>query len=307
MGASSTQLLRNLASSLFEYIQPGDEIIVSKLDHEANIAPWTQLAKDRGAILKWIEPTDKKNPRISCDLLRGLMSDRTKLVALTHVSNILGTIHDVKSLAEVVHETPGALICVDGVAFAPHRAVDVKGWNVDFYCFSWYKVYGPHVATLYASESVHKNLRIIGHPYKQPTSLENILGLAAASYELVTSIPQVCKYLEQTSWEGIAQHEEKIQGILIDYLNTKGDKIQIWGEPVADPVRRVPVISFTVKSRVSREVVEEIQSGSDFGFKWGSFLSIRLCEDILGLSEEDGVIRVSMAHYNTGKKKLTIE
>ena len=134
----TTQLFRNLSLSLYDYVGPGDEIIVSKLDHEANIASWVQLAKDRQCSLKWYEPEDRKNPQIDCDVLRKLMTEKTKLFACTHTS----TINDVKAIAKAVHEVPGALVCVDAVAFAPHQAVDVHDLGVDFYSFSWYKVYG---------------------------------------------------------------------------------------------------------------------------------------------------------------------
>ena len=99
-----------------------------------------QLAKDRNCTLKWYEPEDKQNPQIDCNVLRNLMSDKTKLFACTHTSNILGTINDVKAIAETVHEVPGALLCVDAVAYAPHRAIDVRDWGVDFYSFSWYVI-----------------------------------------------------------------------------------------------------------------------------------------------------------------------
>ena len=133
----TTQLFRNHSVGLFEYIQPGDEIVVSKLDHEANIASWVQLAKDRNANLKWYEPSDKKNPQLEPEVLRELLSSKTKLVAFTHTSNILGTINDIKAIAHEVHRIPGALLCVDAVAYAPHRAIDVKDLEVDFYSFSW--------------------------------------------------------------------------------------------------------------------------------------------------------------------------
>lgn len=301
LGPSTTQLFRNLSISLYSYIQPGDEIICSKLDHEANVASWIQLAEDRGATLKWYDPVDKQNPQITPNELRKLMSQKTRLFACTQTSNILGTVNDVKALAATVHEVLGALFCVDAVAYAPHRAIDVKAFGVDFYSFSWYKVFGPHIATLYVSKGAQKHLRTLGHFFKPTDSLENLLGLAAANYELTASIPQVCKYLEETPWDTIADHEEKLQKILIDYLNSKPDVIRIWGEPVADKEKRVPVISFTVKSKSSRDVVEAIEGRSNFGCRWGSFYSNRLCEEVLGLDAVDAVVRVSLLHYNTGE------
>jgi selenocysteine lyase/cysteine desulfurase len=144
LGPSTTQLFRNLSQSLYDYITPDSEIILSQLDHEANIAAWLHLAQRKGCEVKWWRGEDVggkgTNPQHTVESLREVMSPKTKFVACTHVSNVLGTVHDVKALAEVVHEVPGALFCVDGVAFAPHREVDVVDLGVDFYAFSWYKV-----------------------------------------------------------------------------------------------------------------------------------------------------------------------
>lgn len=301
LGPSTTQLFRNLSLSLYEYITPDSEIIISKLDHEANIASWVQLAEWRKCTLKWWDSPNKTNPQLDCDILRGLMSSKTKLVACTHTSNILGTINDVKAIAKTVHEVPGALLCVDAVAYAPHRAVDVKDWDVDCYSFSWYKVYGPHIASLYVSKDAQKHMRTLGHFFKPTNTLENLLGLAAANYELTASIPEVCRYLESVPWEEISKHEEVLQSVLIDYLLSKPEVYQIYGEPTADRKKRVPVISFLVKGRSSREVVEAIEAKSDFGCRWGAFYSNRLAEEIMGVDPVDGVVRVSLCHYNTGK------
>ena len=118
----------------------GSEIIISVLDHEANIAPWIRIAKAYGLTVKWWTAEDKINPILTVDGLKKLLTPKTRLVAVTHTSNVLGTIHDIKSFASAVHEVPGAMIIVDGVAYAPHRQVDVKDLGVDFYVFSWYKV-----------------------------------------------------------------------------------------------------------------------------------------------------------------------
>ena len=152
---------------------------------------------------------------------------------------------------------------------------------------------------LYAKDAGQSSLTTLGHYFKGTKSLEDLLGLAAANYELTASVPAVCKYLSSIPWDTIAEHEEKIQGILIDYLNSKKE-IKIWGEPVADSSKRVPVISFTVQGRSSRSVVEAVESKTRFGFRWGAFYSNRLVKEVLGLDAEDGVIRVSLVHYNTG-------
>jgi selenocysteine lyase/cysteine desulfurase len=301
LGPSTTQLFRNLSLSLYEHITPDSEIIVSKLDHEANIASWVQLAEWRKCKIVWWDSPNKQNPQLDTEVLKKLLSPRTKLVTCTHTSNILGTINDVKAIADTVHTIPGALLCVDAVAYAPHRAVDVKAWGVDFYSFSWYKVYGPHIASLYASSQAQNSMITLGHFFKDKNSLENLLGLAAANYELTASIPEVCDYLKSVPWDQIAEHEERLQAILIDYLNSKPEVFKIWGEPVADKAKRVPVISFTVEGKSSKSVVEAIEAKSDFACRWGAFYSNRLCEEVMGLDAVDGVMRVSLVHYNTGE------
>lgn len=162
-----------------------------------------------------------------------------------------------------------------------------------------YKVYGPHIASLFASKLAQKHLRTLGHFFHPTDDLAHLLGLAGSNYELTASIPSACKYLANISWHDVAEHEERLQKILIDYLQSKPDLIQIWGEPVADKSKRVPVISFTVQGRKSREVVETIEAKSNYGCRWGSFYSNRLTHEVLGLDPVDGVIRVSLLHYNT--------
>ena len=137
IGASTTQLLRNLASALD--LRADDEIIVSELDHESNIDPWLHIASLAGATVKWWKPDNRSNAYLDPETLRDLITTKTKWVACTHVSNILGRIHDIKAIASVVHEVSGAMLCVDGVAYAPHRHIDVKELGVDFYALSWYK------------------------------------------------------------------------------------------------------------------------------------------------------------------------
>jgi len=223
------------------------------------------------------------------------------LVTCTHASNVLGTIHDIEAIAETVHTVPGAMLCVDAVAYAPHRRLDVKALDVDFYCFSWYKVYGPHIAMLYAREAVQDQLESLGH-FFHPADLEHKLGLAAANYEAVQAIPEIVGYLggegSGGSFEQIAAHEERLAEALLGYLRGRGD-VMILGEKESDSAKRVPTVSFLIEGKNSQEVVETVERKSDFGFRWGHFYSKRLVEEVLGCGE-DGVIRVSMVHYNTG-------
>jgi len=295
-------------------------LIISKIDHEANIASWVALASYQNLTIKWWLPKTKINPKLEASDLKDLLSPKTVLVTCTHASNILGTIHDVKAIAEAVHTVPGALLCIDAVAYAPHRQVDVTALGVDFYCFSWYKVntsfltpavidsdtqvYGPHISMLYASPNALKKVAPLGHYFNPDSTLEDKLGLAGSCYELTAAIPAVISYFgtdPSASWAAIEKHEAELQGTLLAYLNARPD-VTICGEKDADTKKRVSTISFVVEGKKSRDIVEKVDelSKEEMGIRWGGFYSVRLLEEVLGLGK-DGVVRVSMVHYNTCK------
>ncbi|KAI9685530.1 MAG: hypothetical protein M1822_004388 [Bathelium mastoideum] len=308
LGGSTTQLFQNLSASLWDHFSPGDEIVLSQLDHEANLASWVRLAFRKDLKVKWwqggAETNETTDPVLTPDNLRPLLSSRTKFVACTHTSNILGTIHDIASISKTLRETsPDALLCVDAVAYAPHREVDVQAFGVDFYSFSWYKVYGPHQAILYASPRGQKAIQSLGHYFNEKAhsnELSNQLGLAAGAYELAASLPKVMEYCSPTDrfWNSVAAHEERLQAILLEYLN-KRDDVTVYGKKSPDRRHRVPVISFTVKGWKSRDVVESVEKKSHYGIRYGHFYSHRMVVGIFGLPEGDGVVRVSLVHYNT--------
>ncbi|TDZ37608.1 Cysteine desulfurase-like protein ustD [Colletotrichum spinosum] len=300
-GASTTQLFRNLSHTLS--FNKGDEIVVSAVDHEANIASWVALAAAHDLVLKWWKPSSSSsspsatNPKLTVDNLQPLLSDRTRLVTFTHASNILGTITDVRAIASAVHSsTPRGLVCVDGVAYAPHRPIDVKHLGVDFYAFSWYKVYGPHTAMLYASRAAQdEHMRSLGHFFNPADTLEGKLGLAGGSYELVSAVPKVLDYLgtpaDSDRWSGKIEQERLLQTTLLEYLVGRGD-VTVYGEADAATERRVPTISFRVKGWGAKELVAAVEKDTDFGFRWGHFYSYRLLKDILGLDPADGIVRI---------------
>jgi cysteine desulfurase family protein (TIGR01976 family) len=297
LGSSSTQLLSNLALAMESSFAPGDEVVVTTADHWANIGPWARLAK-RGVVVKtWhIDPeTQLLDER---DLVP-LLGKRTRLVAFTHVSNLLGSIHDVARLTRIVHEH-GARVCVDGVAYAPHRAVDVAAWDVDYYVFSFYKVYGPHIAVMYGKREHLEALDTINHefignelPYKlQPGNV---------NYELAHGLGGIYDYVDALGGKGaafdaIAAHEEKLSGRLLSFLlATRG--VRVWGAKAADRAFRVPTVSFSVDGASPESIVRAVDPHG-IGIRHGDFYAKHLVRD-LGLEPSGGVVRVSMVHYNT--------
>ena len=161
---------------------------------------------------------------------------------------------------------------------------------------------------LFGRRAVHDQIKSLGHYFQTDDTLEHKLGLAGSNYELTQSICKVLDYLgphTAQTWAAISAHEERLQSIILSYLSSK-DNIVVYGERSASADVRVPVISFTVKGRTSQSVVDAVQSRSNYGLKYGHFYSKRMTDDILGL-KDDGVIRVSLVHYNSGKISCPIE
>ncbi|KAI0535942.1 aminotransferase class-V [Xylaria digitata] len=306
-GASTTQLFRNLSFTLS--FEEGDEVIISSIDHEANIAPWVDLASRQKLVLKWWTPSlssstnTNPNPLLLSSDLDKLLTPRTRLVACTHVSNILGSINDIGGIVASVRRgpSPQALVVVDGVSYAPHRPLDLGALGVDAYAFSWYKVYGPHIAMLYVGRRAQDQMRTLGHFFRKSNTLEEKIGLAGASYELLHSLSATTAYLPpspgHSRWGSLASHEETLQKALLGYLVSRDD-VTVYGDTTGDSAVRVSTISFRVAGWKSQEVVETVESASAFGFRWGAFYSVRLVSGLLGL-DDDGIVRVSMVHYNS--------
>ncbi|NNE44517.1 MAG: aminotransferase class V-fold PLP-dependent enzyme, partial [Gemmatimonadetes bacterium] len=298
LGPSTSALLRVLAGSLGRTLRPGDEIIVTDADHEANVGPWTDLERD-DIVVRWWK-VNRETAALETEDLRALLTDRTRLVAATHASNLVGTVHPVAEWARVIHDA-GALLCIDGVAFAPHRRIDVRKWDVDFYVSSLYKVYGPHLGALYGKREHLERLPRYNHfflegevPYKfQPGNL---------NYELTWGAGAIVEYLESLgsgdlddAFARITAHEHRLGARLLDRLREE-PRITVIGQDRMTETR-VPTVSFTVEGRRSSEI-PPVTDAHHIGIRWGDFYAVRLVE-ALGLEECDGVVRVSAVHYNT--------
>lgn len=303
-GPSTTVLCQFLARAMASRFQPGDEVIVTNFDHESNIGAWRGLAAQGVVIREWkIDPV-----RLAIDLadLRALLTPRTRLVAVTHASNILGTIHPIGEIAALVHAA-GAELAVDAVAYAPHRAVDVAALDVDYYVFSFYKTYGPHFAVLYGKYEKLAALDGLYHYFYGREVVPGKLEPGNASYEAAWASAGIVAYLETLGGEAgragverafaeIAQHEAALAERLLGFLRGRNE-IRIIGSREADPALRVPTISFKVAGRDSAAIVRAVD-GDGIGIRYGDFHSRRLVE-ALGLAPGNGVVRASMVHYNT--------
>ncbi|EPS43051.1 hypothetical protein H072_2868 [Dactylellina haptotyla CBS 200.50] len=300
LGSSSTQLLHNLSSALqFEEGQE-HEIIVSACDHETNVAPWIRLAENRGYNVKIWNPNPNHDWTLQVSDLEPLLSPKTAMVAFTGCSNITGTIHDIKSIVKFIREKqPHVLVGVDGVAYTPHRAIDVKDLGVDFFVFSWYKVYGPHISLLYAAPRTQKYIKPLSHFFNPSNTLFDKLNLAGGNYELTASLPHLVEFLTPSTWENIAKQEEALSKTFIDWISTRPDAT-LYGTKETTSDKRVPVLSFCIKGWDSKDLVEAVEKeDKQYGIRWGHFYAKRLI-DSFGLEKPDGgIVRVSLLFYNT--------
>ncbi len=308
MAGSTSLLLQRLATAFSRKLSPGDEVIVSSGDHEANISPWLELERVGVEIKFW--HLNPETFQLDIGDLNDLMTTRTKLVAVTHTSNILGTINPIRQIADVVHAR-GGLLCVDGVGYAPHRAVDVQALDADFYAFSFYKVYGPHYALLYGKQELLVDLPSRSFFFIEEDDVPYKFQPGGPNYELSYGMLGLMDYLDElagitnerhsrraveSSFSMMSEHEELLSSSLLEFLTSKPG-IRIIGSEVADRNVRVPIISFVVDSARSSEVVERVDPFR-VAIRYGHFYSARLIER-LGLFEKDGVVRVSMVHYNS--------
>ena len=293
IGNSTTQLLANLTLAMAPGFMPGDEVIVTDVDHESNIGCWARLAAARGVVIKsW--HVDDESLTLGLDALERLMSERTRLVCFTQASNLVGSIHPVADITRFVHER-GALVCVDGVAYAPHRPLPVRAWDVDYYVFSIYKMYGPHLACVYGRHELLAALRGINHFFIGDDEVPYKLQPGHVTYELAHALPAVVDYLASLDFDAVAAHERALAARLLDFLGgVRG--VRVLGETRASATR-VPTVSFTVDGKHAGEIVRA-SDAERIGIKHGDFYARRLV-DRLGLGARGGVVRASMVHYNT--------
>lgn len=299
IGASTTSLLSRLARALAPSLSPGDEIIVTDADHEANIGPWLRL-QPQGVRVRWwrIRP---ESMRLELDDLDALLSDRTRLLCFTHASNLLGEALDLRAVVARARAA-GARTCVDGVAYAPHRALAFADWGVDWYAFSLYKVFGPHCALLCSAPDAAAVLTSLNHEWLQPADTASRLEPGAWPYELAWGAAAVPDYLAALAaqhgapaFEVITAHERELVRPLLDWLAGRPG-VRIMGSPGVGP-GRLPTVSFVTSKCSPAEVVAHADRAG-IGIRHGHFYAPRLVE-ALGLQRATGVVRISLAHYNT--------
>lgn len=313
-GANMTSLTFALSRALARGWGPGDEVVVSRLDHDGNFTPWVRAAREAGAGLRTIE-VDPRDGTLDLDSLRRALGPRTRLVAVGGASNALGAVNPVAEIVELAHRH-GALVFIDAVHYAPHLLPDVKAWQCDFLVCSAYKFYGPHLGLLWGRRELLERLpayKLRPAPHELPgrwmtgtQSHEAVAGtLAAVEYlaSLESGSPRPAPGRQPAelraalvrAYDRMARYEAAIGQRLLEGLQAI-DAIQVRGVQDFSSGRRVPTFGFTHRGRRPQEIAARLAEEGIFVWH-GNFYALPLTE-ALGL-EPEGMVRVGLLHYNT--------
>jgi cysteine desulfurase family protein (TIGR01976 family) len=308
-GQNMTSLTFHLTRSLARTLRAGDEIVLTRMEHDANVAPWLLLARDAGLTVRWID-LDRERFELALDDLPSLLSPRTRLVCVGYASNVLGTVNDVRRIVEAAHAA-GALVFVDAVHYAPHGRIDVQALGCDFLVCSAYKFFGPHQGILWGRRALLASME----PYKvrpaheePPESFET----GTQSHEGLAGVSAAVDYLASLGGAGqssdrrgrlavamdaIRDYEATLSAHLIEEL-ARVPGVRIHG--ITDPdrlARRAPTIAFTLRGMAPEPLAREL--GGRGVFVWHGHNYALEPLRTLGLLESGGVLRVGLVHYNT--------
>jgi cysteine desulfurase family protein (TIGR01976 family) len=299
-GRSMTALTFDLARTLAKDWGPGDEVVVTRLDHDADIRPWVTAAQTAGATVRWVD-FDPVTAELSFD--PAVLSARTRLVAVTGASNLLGTRPDLPAIASAVHDA-GALLFVDGVHLTPHAAVSVGDLGADFYACSPYKFFGPHLGVLAADPALLETI----HPDKLLPATDAVperFELGTLPYELLAGVTAAVDVIADlapgeapdrrgrvvTSMRQVAEHEDRLLERLLAGL-AADDRVTVYGAPA----RRTPTVLFSVAGVHPRRVHEALAERG-VNAPASHFYALEASRR-LGLGDE-GAVRAGLAPYTT--------
>ena len=299
-GRSMTQVTYDLSRAIAKTWEPGDEVVVSRLDHDGNVRPWVQAAEARGVTVRWID-FDPETAELTPADLEAVLSDRTRLVAVTAASNVLGTMPDVAALTELAHRA-GALVYVDGVHYAAHEAVDVAALGADFFACSPYKFGGPHCGVVAADPALLETLR----PDKLVPSTDVVperFELGTLPYELMAGTTAAVDFLATlgpsaagsrrdrvvAAWQAVRAHEDRLRERIEQHLRDRTD-VTLWSRAK----RRTSTLYFTIDGLQPASVHAEL-GRQRISVSSGHCYAWEPCHR-LGLGPT-GAVRVGLAPY----------
>jgi cysteine desulfurase family protein (TIGR01976 family) len=302
-GANMTTLAFSIARSLASFIEEGDEIVVTELDHRANVDPWITLAKDRGAIVKFIK-LDPNNFTLQLDELETIITKKTKLVAVGMSSNVTGTVTDVKAVTAKAKEM-GAIVIIDAVHAVPHLPIDIREIGCDILLCSAYKFFGPHVGIAVVREVLFEKLPV----YKlqpAPTEIPYKLETGTQNHEGIAGVIGAIRFIEDLG-NGATRRERLLAGMaaIEEYEKEISEDIESFlkGLPGVRLFRapsgyKTPTFAFTIENQNSRDVTSWLAKEYNMCVADGDFYASTMAS-ILGIHEVGGWVRIGLAPYNT--------
>jgi cysteine desulfurase family protein (TIGR01976 family) len=306
-GPSTSQNTYVIAQALRQELKPGEEVIVTNQDHEANIGVWSRLEDEGIVVREW--HVDPETAELHPMDLEALLSPRTRAVAFTHCSNLVGSINPVREITDLIHHA-GAWAIVDGVSFCPHGMPDIPSLGADIYLCSLYKVYGPHLGVMFMSRDMNAELPYQGHFFNAGIP-EARFTPAGPDHAQIASVNGVMDYMEavyEHHHAGSAPVEQQAAAVralfrdsetallqpLLDFLSAH-PKVRLIGKERVGG--RAPTVAFTVDGHRSLELAAKL-GDHGLGVGAGHFYAYRLVE-ALGIDTDDGVLRASFVHYTS--------
>jgi cysteine desulfurase family protein (TIGR01976 family) len=286
-GPSMTAMTMRLSAAVGRTLSPGDEIVVTRLDHDANVRPWVIAAERAGATVRWAEP-DRDTLALPASAIEAVLSERTRWVAVTAASNACGTVPDLPGIVAAAHRA-GARISVDAVAAVPHRPLDLRALGADTLACSSYKWYGPHIGVLCAAPELLEELvpdKLAPSPDEAPDRFE----LGTLPFESLAGVTAAAEYMLEVRYDAIRAHEDRIFAIALEGLGAV-DGVTLYGD--ADD--RVPTLMFNLDGLSSTEVATAL-AAREVAVWDGNYYAWEL-ERFLGL-EPVGAVRAGFVHYN---------
>jgi cysteine desulfurase family protein (TIGR01976 family) len=306
-GQNMTSLTFAVSRSLARTWEEGDEIVVTRLDHDANVSPWLLAARDRGVTVRWLDFDPDDGCSLDATGLDEILGPRTRLVAVTHASNATGTVVDVARVAAMA-QAVGALTYVDAVHHAPHYLIDVDALGIDFLACSAYKFFGPHTGVLWGRRELLESLdayKVRPAPDDPPEKWET----GTQSFESLAGVTAAVEYLASlgagdhqrdrltTAFKAIGEHEAALTGRFLDGVDAI-DGVRLYG--IADQRPRTPTFAISVAGHSAQEVAEQL--GKQGIFVWaGHYYAVEVMRRI-GVLDLGGLVRIGFVHYTTGSE-----
>ncbi|MCB9952877.1 MAG: cysteine desulfurase-like protein [Planctomycetaceae bacterium] len=312
-GANMTTITLAVSRALAQTWSPGDDIIVTRLDHEGNVSPWVLAARDAGAVIRRVD-VNIEDGTLNQASYRSLLSPKTKLVAIGLASNITGTINPVREMIRQAHDV-GAMVYVDAVHYAPHELIDVADLNADFLVCSAYKFFGPHLGVLYGRRELLEEIQ----PYKLRVATNELPGkwmTGTACHEGIAGALACVEYLASLgrhanpaatsrreaicfAFAAIQNHEQQLARRMLEGLQNLG-AYRLWG--IADIARideRVPTFSLTYAKQTPLQLATRLAEVGCYAWAGNHYaLSFSEAADL----EPHGTLRIGLLHYNTSEE-----